>query len=38
MFFKIGVLKNFAISAGKHLTRSLFLIKVQDVGLKVVFD
>ena len=29
MFFKIGVLKNFAILPGKHLCWSLFLIKLQ---------
>ena len=29
MFFKIGVLKNFAIFAEKHLCWSLFLIKLQ---------
>ena len=29
MFFKIGVLKNFANFAGKHLCWSLFLIKLQ---------
>ena len=29
MFFKIGVLKNFAIFAGKHLCWSYFLIKLQ---------
>ena len=29
MFFKIGVLKNFAIFPGKHLWRSYFLIKLQ---------
>ena len=28
MFFKIGVLKDFAIFAGKHLCRSLFFNKV----------
>ena len=28
MFFKIGVLKNFAKFAGKHLLQSLFLNKV----------
>ena len=30
MFFKTGVLKNFAISTGEHLCWSLFLIKLQD--------
>ena len=30
MFFKIGVLKNFAIFTGKHLCWSLFLIKPHD--------
>ena len=29
MFFKIGVLKNFAIFTGKHLCQSLFLTKLQ---------
>ena len=29
MFFKMSVLKNFAISTGKHLCWSLFLIKLQ---------
>ena len=29
MFFKIGVLKNFAIVTGKHISWSLFLIKLQ---------
>ena len=29
IFFKIGVLKNFAIFRGKHLCRSLFKIKLQ---------
>ena len=29
IFFKIGVLKNFAIFTGKGLCRSLFLIKLQ---------
>ena len=29
MFFKIGVLKNFAVFTGKHLRWSLFLIKLQ---------
>ena len=29
MFFKIGVLKNFAIFPGKHLCQSYFLIKLQ---------
>ena len=28
MFFKIGVLKNFAIFTGKHLCWNLFLIKL----------
>ena len=30
MFFKTGVLKNFAIPTGKHLCWSLFLIKLQE--------
>ena len=29
MFFKIGILKNFPIFAGKHLCWSLILIKLQ---------
>ena len=29
MFIKIGVLKNLAIFTGKHLSWSLFLIKLQ---------
>ena len=29
MFFKIGVLKNFTIFTGKHLSWKLFLIKLQ---------
>ena len=29
MFFKIGVLKNFAKFTAKHLSQSLFLIKLQ---------
>ena len=29
MFFKIGILKNFAIITGKHLCWSFFLIKLQ---------
>ena len=31
MFFKIGVLKNFAIFIAKHLSCSLFLIKLQKI-------
>ena len=31
MFFKIGVLKNFAIFTGKHLCWSLFLIKFRSL-------
>ena len=31
MFFKIGVLKNFAIFIGKHLCWSLFLIKLRKL-------
>ena len=31
MFFKIGVLKNFAIFTGKYLCWSLFLIKLQTL-------
>ena len=30
MFFETGALKNFAISTGKHLRWSLFLIRLQD--------
>ena len=29
MFFKIGVVKNFAIFSGKQLSKSLFLIKLE---------
>ena len=29
MFFRIGVLKNFAIFTGKHMRKSLFLIKLK---------
>ena len=29
MFFKVNVLKNFAIFSGKHLCKSHFFIKVQ---------
>ena len=29
IFFKMGVLKNFVISTGKHLSWSVFLIKLQ---------
>ena len=29
MFFKIGILKNFAIFTGKNLCWSIFLIKLQ---------
>ena len=29
MFFNIGILKNFSIFTGKHMCRSLFLIKLQ---------
>ena len=35
MFFKIGVLKNFANFTGKHLCWSLFLIKLQALFNKV---
>ena len=35
MFFKIGVLKNFAIFTGRHLFWSLFLIKLQALGLQL---
>ena len=34
MFFKIGVLKNFAIFTGKHLSWSLFLINFNEKKLK----
>ena len=33
MFFKIGVLKNIALFAGKHLCWSLLLIKLQAATL-----
>ena len=33
MFFKKGVLKNFANFIGKHLCRSLFLLKLQTLRL-----
>ena len=33
MFFKISVLENFAIFTGKHLCWSLFLIKLQALGI-----
>ena len=32
MFFKIGVLKNFAVFTGKHQYWSIFLIKLQVLG------
>ena len=32
MFFKIGVLKNFAISTGKHLCWGLFLTKLHPLS------
>ena len=35
MFFKIGVLKNFAIFTGKHLGWCLFLIKSRPSGLQL---
>ena len=35
MFFKIGVLKNFAIFRGRHLCWSLFLIKLQACNFPV---
>ena len=35
MFFKMGVLKNFAIFRGKHLRWSLFLIKLQVYNFPV---
>ena len=31
MFFKIGVLKNFAVFTGKHQFWSIFLIKLQSI-------
>ena len=34
MLFKIGVLKHFAIFTGKYLCCSLFLIKLQALGLQ----
>ena len=36
MFIKIGILKNFAILTGKHLSWNLFLIKLQ--ALSPVFN
>ena len=36
MFFKISVLKNFGIFTGKHLCRSLFLIKCRPESLEFV--
>ena len=35
MFFRIGVQKNFAHFTGKHLCRSLFLIKLQTLACKI---
>ena len=35
MFFKKGVLKNFANFIGKHLCRSLFLLKLQTLRLEI---
>ena len=35
MFFKIGVLKKFAIFRGKHVYWSLFLIKLQVCNFPV---
>ena len=37
MFFKTDVLKNFAIFKGKHLCRSLFLIKLQTCRSATLF-
>ena len=37
MFFKIGVLKNFAIFAGKHLCWSCFLMKLQAWRSAILF-
>ena len=37
MFFKTGVIGNFAIFTGKHLWWSLFLIKLQALGLQLNF-
>ena len=37
MFFKIGVLKNFAIFTGKNLCWGLFLIKLQVWGPEALF-
>ena len=31
MFFKIGILKDFAVFTGKHLCWSLFLIKLVEI-------
>ena len=35
MFFKIAVLKNFAVFRGKHLCWSLFLINFRPLGLQL---
>ena len=37
LLFKIGVLKNFAIFTGKHLCRSIFLIKLQGWNAATLF-
>ena len=37
MFFKIGVLKKFAIFTGKHLCCCLFLIKLQACNLQLCY-
>ena len=38
MFFKTGVIGNFAIFTGKHLCWSLFLIKLRALGLQLYFN
>ena len=38
IFFKLGILKNFAIFTRKHLRWSLFLIKLQAFTLTQVFS
>ena len=37
MFFKIGVLKNFANFAGKHPLSNLFLIKLKALSPATLF-
>ena len=38
MFFKTGVIGDFAIFTGKHLCWSLFLIKLRALGLQLYFN